>query len=147
MEEQLLCLLLPLETVQQDARYHPEGDALFHSLQVFEHALGDDPGGVLLAAALLHDVGKAITGPDHDEVGAEMLVGLPERTRWLVAHHLDLLRCPRQTRAWLTGTPALQDLEQLRRWDLAGRDPRAWVREPEEAVAIVLEELHAAARA
>ena len=30
--------LQPLEAVKQNARYHPEGDALFHSLQVFELA-------------------------------------------------------------------------------------------------------------
>src|SRR6185295_3989267 len=29
-------LLLPLEEVKQSPRYHPEGDALFHTLQVFE---------------------------------------------------------------------------------------------------------------
>ena len=30
--------LQPLEAVKQNARYHPEGDALYHSLQVFELA-------------------------------------------------------------------------------------------------------------
>ncbi len=29
-------LLLPLENVQGSAKYHPEGDVLYHSLQVFE---------------------------------------------------------------------------------------------------------------
>ena len=28
----------PLETVKQNPRTHPEGDALYHSLQVFERA-------------------------------------------------------------------------------------------------------------
>ena len=31
-------LLLPLENVKQPLKYHPEGDALYHSLQVFDHA-------------------------------------------------------------------------------------------------------------
>ncbi|HSQ55838.1 MAG TPA: tRNA adenylyltransferase, partial [Gemmata sp.] len=31
-------LLLPLENVKQNAKYHPEGDVLYHSLQVFELA-------------------------------------------------------------------------------------------------------------
>ena len=31
-------LLLPLENVKQSPRYHPEGDVLYHSLQVFELA-------------------------------------------------------------------------------------------------------------
>ena len=30
--------LEPLESVKQNPRYHPEGDALFHSLQVFQLA-------------------------------------------------------------------------------------------------------------
>ena len=29
-------LLLPLENVKQNPRYHPEGDVLYHSLQVFD---------------------------------------------------------------------------------------------------------------
>jgi len=31
-------LLLPLENVKQNLKFHPEGDALYHSLQVFDHA-------------------------------------------------------------------------------------------------------------
>ena len=57
-------LLLPLENVKQSLRYHPEGDALYHSLQVFDHArdeLAYDEE--FLTAALLHDIGKAIDPP------------------------------------------------------------------------------------
>ena len=31
-------LLLPLENVKESPQYHPEGDALYHSLQVFDLA-------------------------------------------------------------------------------------------------------------
>jgi len=31
-------LLLPLENVKQSRKYHPEGDVLYHSLQVFDLA-------------------------------------------------------------------------------------------------------------
>src|SRR5262245_55687212 len=48
-------LLLPLEEVKQSARYHPEGDALYHSLQVFELARDARPyDEEFLLAALLH---------------------------------------------------------------------------------------------
>jgi hypothetical protein len=141
LSDELLALLIALDGVPQDPRYHPEGDALFHSLQVFEHALRALACPELLAAALLHDVGKASSGRDHDLVGAALLEGLSPRIEWCVAHHLDLLRDARRTRARWAGTPQLDDLRLLRKWDLAGRDPRGKVREPEEAVAIVAEAL------
>src|SRR5690606_4791629 len=45
MHHELLSLLLALDGVQQPLRYHPEGDALYHSLQVFDlaYAATDDP--------------------------------------------------------------------------------------------------------
>ena len=136
--EILLDLLYDLEGVQQDPRYHPEGDALFHSLQVFEQALIEHHDPRLWAAALLHDVGKASAGKDHDRVGAQLLEGImPPDVVWLVAHHLDLLRHPARTRRRLRGTQRLAELELLRRWDLAGRDPFAAVRSVREAVATI----------
>lgn len=136
MTDPLLTLLLALDGIPQDRRHHPEGDALTHTLQVFRHAERESRDPVLLAAALLHDVGKAQAGRDHDTVGADLLDGLvPEAVRWLVRHHLDLLRAPRQTRALLQGDPRLAQLERLRRWDLAGRIPGASVCSPEVALA------------
>jgi hypothetical protein len=53
-------LLLPLENIKQNPKYHPEGDALYHSLQVYQLALHELPyDEEFLLAALLHDVGKA----------------------------------------------------------------------------------------
>ncbi len=67
-------LLLPLETVQQSPEFHPEGDALYHSLQVFELARDAPPyDEELQLAALLHDVGKAIDPRDHVNRGAGSL--------------------------------------------------------------------------
>ncbi|MGV2335487.1 MAG UNVERIFIED_CONTAM: hypothetical protein LVR18_15705 [Planctomycetaceae bacterium] len=36
--QHFLALLLPLDRVRQDRESHPEGDVLYHSLQVFELA-------------------------------------------------------------------------------------------------------------
>jgi putative nucleotidyltransferase with HDIG domain len=134
----LLSLLHSLDGVRQNPRHHPEGDALYHSLQVFSHALeaSDDPE--LWAAALLHDVGKATTSRGHAQVGAQALRGaLSERACWLIEHHMDLLYHPRRTRERLKGTDGLRDLEALRRWDMAGRDPHAVVMQPRDAVALL----------
>ena len=83
-------LLLPLEYVQQNRQYHPEGDALYHSLQVFDLACSELPHDEeFLSAALLHDVGKAIDASDHVGAAIEALDGfVTERTMWLIANHM-----------------------------------------------------------
>jgi len=83
-------LLLPLENVKQSPRYHPEGDALYHSLQVFDLARDALPyDEELLLAALLHDVGKAIDPADHTAASLEALDGfITPRTAWLIEHHM-----------------------------------------------------------
>ncbi len=83
-------LLLPLENVKGPRAYHPEGDALYHSLQVFDHArdqLAYDEE--FLSAALLHDVGKAIDPANHVAAALEALDGfITERAAWLIEHHM-----------------------------------------------------------
>lgn len=113
---------------------------MYHSLQVYHHARRGSSDPQMWAAALLHDVGKGLDG-DHAIEGAALLQGvMPERVVWLVLHHLDLLRDATRVRRRLRGTDRLRDLELLRRWDVAGRDPRAIVCPVGEAVdAILLE--------
>ncbi len=84
-------LLLPLEQVKQSRKYHPEGDALYHSLQVFDLASHELPyDEEFLLAALLHDVGKAIDPHDHVAAGLEALEGfVTERTAWMIEHHME----------------------------------------------------------
>lgn len=79
-------LLSELENVEQDPAIHPEGDALFHSLQAFDLALADSPyDEEFLTAALLHDVGKIVDARDHQSATLELLDGLvTRRTRWLI---------------------------------------------------------------
>src|SRR4051812_1118267 len=122
--------LVPLESVKQNPRYHPEGDALYHSLQVFERAREARPyDEEFLLAALLHDVGKAIDPQDHVAASLEALRGtLTERTAWLIEHHMDLLTrgdrppSPRVRQA-LKDSDSYDDLRLLRDLDDAGRVP------------------------
>src|SRR5689334_8357537 len=121
MYDELYDLLLSLDGIRQNPQYHPEGDALFHSLQVFELARRATDDRALWAAALLHDVGKAVSSPDHDQIGADLLDGIVSpRIVWLVRHHLDLLVTPAATKRRLRGTPELVDLQRLRAWDVGG---------------------------
>ncbi|APR78822.1 tRNA nucleotidyltransferase [Minicystis rosea] len=141
MNQDLLELLLALDGIQQDPRWHPERDALFHSLQAFDLARRDSDDRALWAAALFHDVGKALGSADHAEVGADLLEGiLAPRVVWLVRHHLDLLDSPAATKRRLRGTPVLADLQRLRRWDVGGRSPSASVLTPEAAMTILFAE-------
>lgn len=123
-------LLLPLEKVTGPARHHPEGDVLFHSLQVFELAREARPWDVeLLLAALLHDVGKGLDSANHVEAGLEALEGLiTPRTRFLIAHHMDahLYRSGQlgaRVRRQLESSPDFEDLLLLEECDANGRQP------------------------
>lgn len=138
MQKHLLDILLDLEHVEQNPTYHPEGNALYHSLQVFELSLKLSRDPIIWTAALFHDVGKAIDGPSHAEIGADMLSGIfNENVCWLVKHHLDLLTHPAQTTRKLQNTSRLSQLRLLRQLDLAGRDPYCEVCSPEFAVHVI----------
>jgi len=134
-------LLLPLENVKQPLKYHPEGDALYHSLQVFDHArdqLSYDEE--FLAAALLHDVGKAIYPADHVTAGLEALDGfITERTAWLIEHHMLAHQLAdgslgARARRRLMQSEHFDDLMLLGECDRAGRQPGAEAPELQEAL-------------
>jgi predicted HD phosphohydrolase len=137
-------LLQPLEGVKQSPKYHPEGDALYHSLQVFELACrerGYDEE--FLLAALLHDVGKAIDPADHVLAGLQSLEGtITERTETLIAHHMEAHAYQNGTlgnraRARLQNSEDFEDIMLLRELDKKGRVPGAIVPELAEALAYI----------
>ena len=139
-------LLLPLETVRQSKVYHPEGDALYHSLQVFELARDELPyDEEFILAALLHDVGKAIDPHNHVAAGLEALEDMiTERTAWLIAHHMEGHALHDGTigaraRRRLEESPDYDELVALSRCDRAGRVRGAQVPEVEEALDYVRE--------
>jgi len=134
-------LLLPLENVKQHPKYHPEGDALYHSMQVFDHAREELPyDEEFLLAALLHDVGKAIDPHDHVAAGLEALAGLiTERTSWLIEHHMlghEILEHTIGARAHrrLRRSENYDELVLLSHCDQAGRQPGADAPELEDAI-------------
>ncbi len=134
-------LLLPLESVQQSAKHHPEGDVQYHLLQVFELARDARPyDEEFLLAALLHDVGKGIDPHDHVAAALQMLEGLiTERTQFLIEHHMDALAYKAGTlgarmRRFLEASEHFEDLMLLRELDTQGRVRGAIVGTVDEAL-------------
>lgn len=150
--------LAALAGTPQDPGWHPEGDVWTHTLHVVD-ALAADPAwrgadaetrGVLMLAALAHDVGKPATtarglrggrerlvSPGHDVAGVPLAdsllarMGLPEAVRArvapLVAEHMAHLQTPsaravRRLSARLA--PAtIAELAVVIRADASGRPP------------------------
>src|SRR5580704_2863970 len=135
-------LLLPLAKIEQDHKHHPEGDVLYHSLQVFALASDQLPyDEEFRLAALLHDVGKGIDPYDHIAAGLQALGdSISERTAWLIENHslargfLDG-RLGIRARRRLQQSESYDELILLAKCDLAGRVPGAKVRELDEALA------------
>ncbi len=134
-------LLLPLENVKQHPKYHPEGDALYHSLQVFDRACNHLPyDEEFLLAALLHDVGKAIDPEDHVVAGlAAVEEFVEERTAWLIRHHMVAHEIREGTlgvraRKRLQRNESFEELMLLSECDHAGRQAGVEASELEEAL-------------
>jgi hypothetical protein len=139
-------LLGPLEAVMQNPEKHPEGDALYHSLQVFARAQDQLPyDEEFLLAALLHDVGKAIDPEDHVAAALTALGGwITERTAWLMEHHLEgraylHQKLGARARRRLQAASEFEELLVLAECDLAGRQRGAEVPDVEEAFAYIRE--------
>ena len=134
-------LLQPLESVKQNPKYHPEGDALYHSQQVFELARRARPWDEeFLLAALLHDVGKAIDRYDHVNAALEALEGaITPRTEFLIAHHMDAQAyrdgtLGHRASCRLSKSEDFEDLLLLRDFDERGRVSGAIVGTLDEAL-------------
>ena len=96
-ETGLLKEILPevdaLYGVEQEKKFHPEGDVYTHTMLMLEHmAMPDIP---LAWSVLLHDIGKAVTtftdetgrirAFGHEEKGAQMVGNIAERLKFSVA--------------------------------------------------------------
>lgn len=145
-EQYLLSLLLPLDRVRQDRFQHPEGDVLYHSLQVFELAREHRPWDEeFLLAALLHDIGKGIDPADHVAAGLAVLGDqISDRTRWLIenhglAHRISDGSIGARARRRLSQSEDSETLELLALCDREGRVPGRRVCTAEEALAFIAE--------
>jgi predicted HD phosphohydrolase len=121
-------LLVALEKVQQRKKTHPEGDALTHSLQVYDLVYDEVPyDEELLLAALLHDVGKGIDPHNHVEAGLGVLgETITERTAWLITHCHEARKVKDGTigvraRRRLQDSENYEDVILLAECDLQGR--------------------------
>jgi len=139
-------LLLPLASVKQSKKYHPEGDALYHSLQVYDLACDELPyDEEFQLAALLHDVGKAIDTQDHVEAGLQALDGfVTERVAWLIRHHMDAHAIKSGTigaraRRRLMANENYEDLMLLEECDQSGREPGVAVPDLDDALDAIRE--------
>ncbi len=136
-----VALLLPLEQVRENARYHPESDALYHSLQVFDLAQRALPyDEEFLLAALLHDVGKAIDPACHVAAGLEALGDdITPRSAWLVEHLPEGQAClagqlGARARRRLEAAEDFEELMLLARCDRQGRRPGVATRTVDQAL-------------
>lgn len=135
-------LLSALENVQQPKKSHPEGDALVHSLQVYDLVCDEVPyDEELLLAALLHDVGKGIDPLNHVEAGLGVLGGrITERTAWLIAHCHEARKIKdgtigNRSRKRLQESENYEDVLLLAECDEQGRQVGIHVSELDDALA------------
>lgn len=77
----------------QPEKYHPEGDAYVHVLQVIDRARDMGADDVTMFAALVHDLGKAVTDDDnlphhynHEALGVPLVHAMCDRLRVPTSH-------------------------------------------------------------
>lgn len=121
-------LLAPLRFVRLPEHTHPEGDALYHSLQVYCLVRDRRPfEEELQLAGLLHSVGLAIDPRDPVPATLDVLVDtITERTSWLIEFLGDAHRFREQTlgsraRRRLLAHADMESLETLADCDRQGR--------------------------
>lgn len=133
--------------VKQVEEYHPEGDVMNHTYQVFKWAIRESMDVDLILAALLHDVGKAVDNKNHVRESVKLIEGFSSaKTVWLVKNHMrfwtyisgemqGLKKC-----IDLSRHPWFSELVQLARWDKKGRNPNSKTYFPNEEITRILNE-------
>ena len=134
-------LLEPLDRVRLNRDTHPEGDLLYHSLQVFELAKDARSWDLdFLIAALLHDVGKGIDPFDAESATITAVQDVvSERTLWFIENLATQHRASEGTigaraRRRLANHEDGEELRLLAECDSEGRVPGRPVCSLEEAI-------------
>jgi hypothetical protein len=142
--DRIAALVGLLVTVRRNSATYPEGDALEHTLQVFDHVHAERPfDEELLTAALVHDIGLAIDRADPVAATLEAVEGfVTPRTRWLVemlpsARAYGDCTLGKRGRQRLESHPDFEDVLLLAEADRRGHARGAAVPSLEEAVAIL----------
>jgi len=126
--DKLLNILETLKGIEIREDYHPEKDAFFHSLQIVYNAMRESKDIELILAAMMHDVGKAISKHDHEKVAVEILQGLlTDKSLWLIENHMrvwyfvegKMIRLQKIND--LVSNEWFSDLVFLARWDKMSR--------------------------
>ncbi len=128
--EPLFTFLERCKGVKQMEKWHPEGDAYNHMLQVLHHAFRETNDTDLIIAAMLHDIGKFEMTKGHEERAVEWLKPYCSvKTLWLIEQHMRFwyyiegkMRKMGKCKDFV-GHPWFIELCQLARWDKLGRNP------------------------
>lgn len=139
--DQYFQLLAPMDKVLLNRETHPEGDLLYHSLQVFTLAKdARDWDEEFLTAALLHDVGKGIDPFDAHEATLTAVQGIvTDRTFWLIEqlplqHRASEGTLGARAKRRLSEHPDGEELRLLAVCDSDGRVPGRRVCSLEDAI-------------
>lgn len=131
-------LLNRFESIRLDPDLHPEGDLLYHSLQVYELGLAELPNDEeFLLACLLHDVGVALDRRHPLEAAWQAIGGLvTERTWFFIENRAEAVQylSTGRIRGALKRSEDFEELVLLAKFDLKGRVPGAQVGTIEEAL-------------
>ncbi len=131
-------LLNKLESIRLDPILHPEGDLLYHSLQVYELGLAERPyDEEFLLACLVHDIGVGLDRR-HPLDATWNAIGelITPRTWFFIENRAEAVEylSTGRIRGTLKRSEDFEDLVLLARCDLKGRVRGAHVSSVEEAL-------------
>ena len=144
--QHFVALLRPLENIRMPHPFFQTGDALFHSLQTFEHAVTASPyDQEFLLAALLHEVGRAVDTRDPVTATLELLADdVSDRTIWLIenlpeANKIHLGTIGHRSLRRLRENESYEELILLSDCDRLACASQANVRQVEDAMEYIVE--------